>query len=373
MDTRRLLVLILGTEEKQTLIRKVKIALNKAQILLNRLKIVKTLGDGHCLIHAIRGTCIQHPSTNISTLTDSHSIKCAIFNETVTNIERYSPFFIPPEDTHYAIFRSLRRYLTNKEYHNQFGDVVVQIIACALKIHLNILDVDTAGTVHLREITPDLHQYSCPEPVFIYRRSDHFSATVSKYVSSLSSVENRDRRYDTNYLHKFNSKTSKVSRQVRKRLFKLGLWKPGHQPDKRPSGVTWKNLSPVIMCDSLIRTKVSKPGKLCLFNAQSVRNKSDVLADYILQQDIDICSLVETWLKPSDTVVMGILTPPGYKLHTCHQLSRSGGGVAVLHKEGFKSSHISSGKKQSYEFIEMELSNHSTKFKLLVLYRPPYS
>ena len=75
------------------------------------------------------------------------------------NSDRYSSSFILPENKHYAIFRSLQGYLIHKEYNNQFGDVVVQIISCALKIHLNILDVDTAGTVHLREITPDLHQF----------------------------------------------------------------------------------------------------------------------------------------------------------------------------------------------------------------------
>ena len=73
------------------------------------------------------------------------------------NSDRYSSSFILPENTHYAIFRSLQGYLIHKEYNNQFGDVVVQIISCALKIHLNILDVDKAGTVHLREITPNLH------------------------------------------------------------------------------------------------------------------------------------------------------------------------------------------------------------------------
>lgn len=49
----------------------------------------------------------------------------------------------------------------------------------------------------------------------------------------------------------------------------------------------------------------------CLWNAQSITNKTSVFSDYVLQMDIDCCFVVETWLRDCDSVVIRELTPPG--------------------------------------------------------------
>ena len=60
-----------------------------------------------------------------------------------------------------------------------------------------------------------------------------------------------------------------------------------------------------------------------------------MIADYILEQDPDICCLTETWLNADDPVTIGELCPNGYKLISIPRKDRRGGGVAVVLKNHY--------------------------------------
>ena len=66
------------------------------------------------------------------------------------------------------------------------------------------------------------------------------------------------------------------------------------------------------------------PTKLivCLWNVQSLRNKSTLFTDYVLEHDIDVIIVTKLWLKPDEHVVIGEFTPPGCFL-TCSTSCRS--------------------------------------------------
>ena len=51
---------------------------------------------------------------------------------------------------------------------------------------------------------------------------------------------------------------------------------------------------------------------VCLWNTQSVRNKLLYICDYILEHDLDIMIITESWIKENELVVIGECTPPGY-------------------------------------------------------------
>ena len=70
----------------------------------NKIKL-KTIGDGHCLLHSI-GSSIGHCPSQPRKL-DLHSIMCSIFLETVENVDKYVYFFLPPNNTHLGIFTIL--------------------------------------------------------------------------------------------------------------------------------------------------------------------------------------------------------------------------------------------------------------------------
>ena len=50
-----------------------------------------------------------------------------------------------------------------------------------------------------------------------------------------------------------------------------------------------------------------------------------------------------------------------------------GGGIGLLFKDSIHVSNIASGSKSSFEFAEYLLSNESLRFRLVIVYRPPYS
>ena len=50
----------------------------------------------------------------------------------------------------------------------------------------------------------------------------------------------------------------------------------------------------------------------CSINTQSIRNKSIDFTELVLQHNLDIVAVSETWLRPYDSAVIAELTPMGY-------------------------------------------------------------
>ena len=68
-------------------------------------------------------------------------------------------------------------------------------------------------------------------------------------------------------------------------------------------------------------------------NAQSLKNNALDICDYIMQANVDLVFLCETWLWPEgDEADCAALTPPGFCLKSLPQQSGTGGWLAVLHR-----------------------------------------
>ena len=67
-------------------------------------------------------------------------------------------------------------------------------------------------------------------------------------------------------------------------------------------------------------------------NARSVlRNKALDICDYIMQANVDLVFLCETWLRPvGDEVDCAALTPPGFCLKSLPRQSGTGGGACCF-------------------------------------------
>lgn len=135
------------------------------------------------------------------------------------------------------------------------------------------------------------------------------------------------------------------------------------------SGVNVLNLVRVPVSSNAPRHSLSL--KFCTVNAQSVRNKTGCLIDFIDENDVNLCVITESWLTPDDAVIRRELKIDGYKLECFNRMDRTGGGIAVLYKEGLKLEKVESGETNSYEFIEMILLHGTLSVRLLSVYRPP--
>ena len=133
--------------------------------------------------------------------------------------------------------------------------------------------------------------------------------------------------------------------------------------------VNLNNLTP-------IPTEEKNMVSVCLLNSQSCRNKASDLHDLVIQNNIDILALTETWLSPGDkdNCVRSELTPDGYQLIDVPRGKGRGGGVGFLFKDSLIIKKQKVGVQiKSYECIEILMDGGSTFLRILLLYRPPSS
>ena len=79
---------------------------------------------------------------------------------------------------------------------------------------------------------------------------------------------------------------------------------------------------------------MQSPLKACLLNPWSVVNKATTLHDFILEYDLDILALTETWLSGTvcDGPVLQEMLPNGYNYIHTPRKSR-GGGIALVYRD----------------------------------------
>ena len=113
--------------------------------------------------------------------------------------------------------------------------------------------------------------------------------------------------------------------------------------------------------------------KAAVINCRSVKNKSAALVDHIIDSNLDIIALTETWLSTDDRDqrIIGEITPPGYNFLQVPRLGKKGGGVAVLCRDNFKIQMKPSFKAKSFECMEVSITAISVTVKLIVIYRIP--
>ena len=101
--------------------------------------------------------------------------------------------------------------------------------------------------------------------------------------------------------------------------------------------------------------------------------KTTTCSDYVLDHNMDILFLVETWLSESHNVIIGELCPLGYGfLNVPRPSGDNNGGLGVVIKRDLKLQIIPTDFKSiSFEHVIISDSKRDTYFVLI--YRPPPS
>jgi hypothetical protein len=139
------------------------------------------------------------------------------------------------------------------------------------------------------------------------------------------------------------------------------------------SGVNLANITQ-IQCNPAVSSSHVSNLSFAHINARSIKNKTTSLVDYIVDQDLDVVAISETWLGRDrrDAVVEGDICPAGYGLLHVPRDNGKGGGVAVLYKANLRVSKEVSRQYESFEHIEVRVSPaNGNIFLLSVFYRPP--
>ena len=123
---------------------------------------------------------------------------------------------------------------------------------------------------------------------------------------------------------------------------------------------------------------VSQHLQLTLFNTRSIDNKAMYLKDFVVDHEIDLLALTETWLDSMDNQTpntINELCPSGYTLIHVPWLSDThGGGVGLLYNKCCKmeqQQHVP--RYSSFKYMETLLRSPTTVLRIDILYRPPPS
>jgi hypothetical protein len=106
------------------------------------------------------------------------------------------------------------------------------------------------------------------------------------------------------------------------------------------------------------------------FNVQSCRQIATDIAELIVDNDIDVCMLTETWLyEKGDEAYISQMTPDGYSCHSFPRGAR-GGGIAFIVKNPL-SNHIVFTRLDyvSFECVQLKLSINQLSAVCVCLYR----
>ena len=124
---------------------------------------------------------------------------------------------------------------------------------------------------------------------------------------------------------------------------------------------------------ALICFNTGKHLRLCCLNARSIKNKS---ADFVCDgpsTGADIFAITETWLTERDMAHKAEIILPGFKLLDYPRVGRMGGGTALLFRENIEVKRNDGGERKSFEFSEWIIQYYSTKLRIIIVYRIPYS
>ena len=113
--------------------------------------------------------------------------------------------------------------------------------------------------------------------------------------------------------------------------------------------------------------------RIGLLNTRSMRKKLLYISESLMEFDIDVLCLTETWLMESDHDLVKAELPNSYSMVQVPRDSH-GGGVAVIYRRSFSNVKVSPlDCISSFELIEVSLTFNSQTVRLAVVYRPGVS
>lgn len=107
-----------------------------------------------------------------------------------------------------------------------------------------------------------------------------------------------------------------------------------------------------------------------LLNARSISNKSFILNELFISENIDFMFLTETWQRENEFIHLNELCPVGCSVNGMPRMARRGGGLAVEQRDSFICRVINSECFSSFESQMLKVGSSNVFYSVLI-YRPP--
>ena len=92
--------------------------------------------------------------------------------------------------------------------------------------------------------------------------------------------------------------------------------------------------------------------------------------DIIVEKNVDLMFISETWINNSDKVKINELVPKGYDILLLPRTSRTGGGVAIIYRLSLQITHIPQPSHSTFEICSLKIKTKSTSLHCSCVYRP---
>ena len=111
---------------------------------------------------------------------------------------------------------------------------------------------------------------------------------------------------------------------------------------------------------------------LASINARSISNKINQFQHYLLEKNIDVCAVTETWLKEGDEYRLHEIPPLGYKIISKTRCDgRQGCGIALIYRENYTINdhniNINSGYLELFAF-DLHICDHVINLLIICRY-----
>ena len=112
--------------------------------------------------------------------------------------------------------------------------------------------------------------------------------------------------------------------------------------------------------------------KIATGNVQSLKNKEQPLLHQLIDKDIDIMIVTETWLTKDDTIWLEAydLNKDTYRIQSAHHQNGRGGGLALIHRSTSNAKLIAKGQTRSFEYANWLLTMKKNNRTVTGIYHP---
>ena len=146
--------------------------------------------------------------------------------------------------------------------------------------------------------------------------------------------------------------------------------------NQNPSGDIWDQKS--LNLNTLFRSDEKSHLKIGIWNAESVRGKENLTKQYILDNDLDVLIVQESWLEKDELPSTASIIPDSevYKLHQLPRPNRknaSGGGMLCIYRQNIEIAKIPAIKTKVLEVMDLKLTLKNKNVRIVAVYRPPRS
>ena len=140
-------------------------------------------------------------------------------------------------------------------------------------------------------------------------------------------------------------------------------------PQQGPNFIILIHIEPITLRGTFFNNSI----KIATGNVHSLKNKEQTLLHKLIELDINIMLVTETWLTKDVTVWLDscVFNKDTYRIESDHHQTGKGGGLALIHRSTSDVKQVAKGQTRSFEYATWSLMRRRKTITITGIYHPP--